>query len=239
MTQTIKHANTLTEKQWRFLARSTRKPVAIGYIRVSPAGQDTKTGMQEISKFAEDNGWPIYIIATEQVSGMTGWNTRQILKCLADRLKPGDRLIVHDFSNLGRSVSNIINLVAFLHKKEIAVYDINNKWHLDDGIQTQTILMFCKMADQMDRALISMRVKEGLALRKAKGLPLGRKKGTGKSKLDKHKNEITELLKAGSTKAYIMKRFGTSKTNLYNWLSRNELDKITPVYLADNNRPGK
>jgi DNA invertase Pin-like site-specific DNA recombinase len=170
---------------------------------------------------------------------MTNWKTRQVLKCLADRLKSGDRLIVHDFSNLGRSIADIITLIAFLHKKKIAVYDIKNNWHLDDGIETRTILMFCKMTDQIDKSLISMRVKEGLAIRKSKGLPLGRKKGVGRSKLDKHKNEIIDLLKTGSTKAYIMKRFGTSKTNLYNWLSRNKLDRITPVYLTENSRQGK
>jgi DNA invertase Pin-like site-specific DNA recombinase len=239
MTQPIKYTDELTEKQQRFLACSTRKPVTIGYIRISPAGQDIKTAMQEMSKFAEDNGWPIYIVAKERLSGMTGWKTRQILKSLTDRLKPGDRLIVQDFSNLGRSIADVINLIAFLHKKDIAVYDIKNKWTLNNCIETQTILMFCKMADQIDRALISMRVKEGLAIRKAKGLPLGRKKGVGRSKLDKHKNEIIDLLKTGSTKAYIMKRFGTSKTNLYNWLSRNKLDRITPVYLTENSRQGK
>jgi DNA invertase Pin-like site-specific DNA recombinase len=78
---------------------------------------------------------------------------------------------------------------------------------------------------------VSMRTREGLATRKAKGLRLGRKKGgPAPSKLDPHKDEIVSLLKSGSTKAYIMKKYATSKTNLYHWLKINKLDVITPVY---------
>ena len=49
------------------------------------------------------------------------------------------------------------------------------------------------MATQMDSALISMRVKEGLALRKAKGLPLGRKKGIGKSLLRAAEDDVLAM----------------------------------------------
>ena len=95
--------------------------------------------------------------------------------------------------------------------------------------------MLQKISAQVDHEVISMRVTEGLAARRAKGLPIGRKKGAvAKSKLDAHKNEIISLLKAGSTKAYIIKKFETSKTNLYHWLKRNDLENTTPVYNAGN-----
>jgi len=40
------------------------------------------------------------------------------------------------------------------------------------------------MAAEIEHDLISSRTKEGLRARKASGLPLGRPKGIGKSKLD-------------------------------------------------------
>ena len=42
------------------------------------------------------------------------------------------------------------------------------------------------MASEFERGLISARTKEALRARPASGLPLGRPKGPGKSKLDKH-----------------------------------------------------
>lgn len=49
-------------------------------------------------------------------------------------------------------------------------------------------------------------------------------KGPGKSKLDKHREEIVALLKNGSTKKYVAQKFATSQPNLHNWLKKNKID---------------
>lgn len=49
------------------------------------------------------------------------------------------------------------------------------------------------MAAEIERDLISSRIKEALKARKAAGVP----KGPGKSKLDPFKEEIVALLKNG------------------------------------------
>jgi DNA invertase Pin-like site-specific DNA recombinase len=72
--------------------------------------------------------------------------------------------------------------------------------------------------------LISKRTKEALGVRKAAGVKLGRPKGTGKSKLDKHREEIVALLRNGSSKKFVADRYGTSQVNLYNWLNKNNID---------------
>jgi DNA invertase Pin-like site-specific DNA recombinase len=78
--------------------------------------------------------------------------------------------------------------------------------------------------------LISKRTTEGLRVARAKGKLLGRPRGPGKSKLDKHKDEIISLIKTGSTQVYIAKKYGTSQPNLYNWIKKNGLQKIKPEY---------
>ena len=65
---------------------------------------------------------------------------------------------------------------------------------------------------------------------RAKGKLLGRPKGPGKSKLDKHRDEIIALLKTGSTQVYIAKKYSTSQPNLYNWLRKHDLAGINPEY---------
>ena len=54
--------------------------------------------------------------------------------------------------------------------------------------------------------MISARTKEALRARRASGLPVGRPKGPGKSKLDKHRPEIEALLANGSTQKFIATR---------------------------------
>jgi DNA invertase Pin-like site-specific DNA recombinase len=80
------------------------------------------------------------------------------------------------------------------------------------------------IAAEIERDLISKRTKEALRARKAKGIKLGRPKGPGKSKLDKYHDEIVALLKNGSTKSFVSKKYGTTLPNLYNWLKKNEIN---------------
>ena len=63
-----------------------------------------------------------------------------------------------------------------------------------------------------------------LAACKAAGVRLGRKPGSGKSRLDRYRPEIEALLQNGSRKNFIAKRYGVTEPTLYNWLSKNSID---------------
>lgn len=69
--------------------------------------------------------------------------------------------------------------------------------------------MIFSIASEIERDLISKRTIEALRARKQKGLPLGRPKGLGKSKLDEYKEEILALLNNGSSKVFVAKRYKT------------------------------
>lgn len=79
------------------------------------------------------------------------------------------------------------------------------------------------MVSEIERDLISKRTKEALQTKKANGIKLGRPKGPGKSKLDTHKLEIEALLKNGSTKKFIAKRYNSTPANLHNWIKKNKI----------------
>ena len=81
---------------------------------------------------------------------------------------------------------------------------------------------------EIERDLISERTKQGLLAAKKKGVKLGRPKGYGKSKLDEFKIEIEALLKNGSSKSFIARRYKTSLPNLYKWLQKHQI----PLKLA-------
>jgi DNA invertase Pin-like site-specific DNA recombinase len=112
-----------------------------------------------------------------------------------------------------------MNLVSFLDMSRISSSE-----SLDTSTQWRTYAM----AAEIERDLISQRTKEGLRAARAKGTMLGRPKGPGKSKLDKVRPEIEALLKDGSPKTFIAKRYWTTPADLYTWLKKNKID-VNPV----------
>jgi DNA invertase Pin-like site-specific DNA recombinase len=194
----------------------------VAYLRVSTADQNTEKNKKEILLFANDRKFGNVDFFEEQVSGKKSWKEREI-KNIIDGLGEGDRLIVPELSRLGRSMLEIMEILAVAKEREIHIYDIKGNWELNGSIQSKVMAMVFSIAAEIERDLISSRTKEALQARKAAGVKLGRPKGPGKSKLDQYREEIIALLKTGSSKTYLAKKYGTSLPNFYNWLKKNEI----------------
>jgi DNA invertase Pin-like site-specific DNA recombinase len=194
----------------------------VGYLRVSTVDQDLDKNKHDIYEFANNRDFGKIKWVEEKVSGKKPWKEREI-KTVIDELDEGDRLIVPELSRLGRSMLEIMEILAIAKEKGIHIYDIKGNWELNGSIQSKVMAMVFSIAAEIERDLISSRTKEALRARKAAGVKLGRPKGPGKSKLDKHKEEIIALLKTGSTKTYLAKKYETSLPNFYNWLTKNNI----------------
>jgi len=199
------------------------------YLRVSTFEQDTEKNKADILKFANDRDFGKVHFVEEKVSGIKSWKERKI-KNIIDELGNDDRLIVPELSRLGRSMLEIMEIMAVAKEKGIAIYDVKNGWSLNGSIESKVMAMAFSIAAEIERDLISKRTIEGLKSARAKGKLLGRPKGVGKSKLDVHKDEIIALMKTGSTQVYIAKKYKTSQPNLYNWIKKNGLQNIKPEY---------
>jgi len=199
------------------------------YLRVSTFEQDTEKNKADILKFANDRDFGKVHFVEEKVSGIKSWKERKI-KNIIDELGNDDRLIVPELSRLGRSMLEIMEIMAVAKEKGIAIYDVKNGWSLNGSIESKVMAMVFSIAAEIERDLISKRTIEGLKAARAKGKLLGRPKGVGKSKLDVHKDEIIALMKTGSTQVYIAKKYKTSQPNLYNWIKKNGLQNIKPEY---------
>lgn len=200
----------------------------VSYLRVSTDGQETEKNKADILLFANDRKFGNVEFVEEKISGKVSWKTRKI-KTIIDELGEGDRLIVPELSRLGRSMLEIMEILSVAKQKGIIVYDIKNDFELNGKFQGELMAMIFAIAAQIERDLISARTKEGLRAARAKGHVGGRPKGPGKSKLDQYKEEIIALLKNGSRKEFIAKRYNTTAPNLWNWLKKNQIDiKPTP-----------
>jgi len=202
----------------------------IGYLRVSTNAQDIEKNKADILAFANERDFGKVEWVDETVSGAKSWKERKLKSEVFDVLKSGDRLIVPEFSRLGRSMLEIMEILKIAHDRGIAVFDIKNHWDLNGSIQSKCMAMMLSMVAEIERDLIIKRTREGLRAAIAKGKILGRPKGPGKSKLDAHKEEIINFLKTGSTQVYIAKKYKTTQPNLHNWIKKNGLSDIKPVY---------
>ena len=198
-------------------------------LRVSTEDQDTEKNKADVLKFANDRDFGKVHFVEEKVSGIKSWKERKIKKII-DELGEGDILIVPELSRLGRSMLEIMEILALAKEKGIAIYDVKNGWELNGTIQSKVMALVFSIAAEIERDLISKRTTEGLRVARAKGKLLGRPKGPGKSKLDGHREEIISLIKTGSKQTYIAKKYGTSQPNLYNWLKKNRLRDIKLEY---------
>ena len=221
----INHGKTETEKR-NVLGKDQKMkmPKTVAYLRVSTINQDLEKNKADILKLANDRNFRKVKFIEEKASGYkTGWKDRKVKKIIDD-LQKGDRLIVPEMSRLGRSMLDILQLLSVCKEKGIDVHAVKGNWSLNGTIESKIVMTIYAMAAEIERDLISQRTKEGLRAARAKGKMLGRPKGPGKSKLDKFRPEIEALLKDGSPKTFIAKRYRTTPANLYNWMKKKGID---------------
>jgi len=210
----------------------SKKPKTIGYLRVSTIDQDLEKNKHEILEMANNKDFGKVEWVEEKVSGKKSWKERKI-KGVIDSLGGGDRLIVPELSRLGRSMLEIMEMLSIAKDKGICIYAVKGGWELNGSIQSKVMAMAFSIAAEIERDLISKRTTEALRARKAAGVQLGRPRGPGKSKLDKYREEIIALLKNGSTKSFVAKKYGTTLPNLYNWLKKNRVNPEPNLNLND------
>ncbi len=122
-----------------------------------------------------------------------------------------------------------IEILSVAMQRGIRVYSVKGDWHLDNSIQSKIMAMAFSMAAEIERDLISQRTKEALRAKKAAGIPLGRPKGPGKSKLDPFQPEIEALLANGATKTFIAERYSSTPANLTNWMKKHGVIRPQPI----------
>ena len=197
----------------------------VAYLRVSKDSQDVKNQRLAILEFARREKMEVDDFVEITVSSRKSTKERKVDQLL-EELDTGDTLIVSELSRMGRSVGEIITTVDTLVKKKIRFIAVKEGIRLNGSqdMQTKVMVTMFSLFAEIERDLISMRTKEGLAAAKASGKKLGRPKGVlGKSKLDGREDEIKRLLAIGVSKASIAKITGVDRSTLYNFIRSREL----------------
>ncbi|MEN8146942.1 MAG: recombinase family protein [Campylobacterota bacterium] len=171
-----------------------------GYLRVSKDDKELTKQKSLILQYAQNDGSVIDdFIEVQPYSKKTAKQKR--IELLLSRVSRGDKIVVAEFSRLGRNMLEVLNLIEALEKEEISVIFVDQpelSTTKNNPILQELLTVYGYFAEA-ERAFISTRTKEGLAAVKAKGIKLGRPKGhkNRERALDSHRDEIMELLNLG------------------------------------------
>lgn len=146
-----------------------------GYVRVSTEEQNLENQKKAISEKYKVRKW-----IEEKKSGTIDYHKRN-LGVLIEQLKEGDILVTTEISRLGRSLNMIFRIISELQNKGVRVIAIKNNFDLNpqkkNDITSQVLMFAFGLSAQIERDLISERTKQGLAVAKANGKQIGRRKG--------------------------------------------------------------
>ena len=205
-----------------------RKSKVIGYLRVSTIDQNTEKNKSQILTFSNDHDFGKVTFVEEKVSGSVSWKKRK-LKMVVDELQKDDIIIVPELSRLGRSLSDVLNILQVLTDKDIKIFSVKENFQINgNDLQSKILKVFLSLFSEISVDMLKMRVSEGLAAARLKGRIGGRPKGSGTSKFDTHKDEIVSLIQKGVKKNYIAKSYGLTPGALSSWLKKNKLTHIKP-----------
>ena len=190
----------------------------VGYLRVSTEKQHPKNQMDEIRRYAQQNGMEIDLWVSEIVSGKKKASGRKLGRTIS-KMKRGDTLIVSEVSRLSRTLTDIMTIMGKCLKKGVNIYTVKEQYRFDDTINSKILCFAFGLVAEIERNLISLRTKEALALRKSEGKVLGRRKGYT-PKLDmlvENEGHLKAMQSDGYSISEICRTLGISRNTYYKY----------------------
>lgn len=175
----------------------------IGYARVSTDDQNLDLQRDALQKAG------CGLIYEEAASGKNA--ARPELEQCRKALRAGDTLVVWRLDRLGRSLPDLVQIVAELEQRGVGFESLTEKIETDSAAGRLVFHVFAALSE-FERNLIRERTQAGLAAARARGRAGGRK-----PKLDaKQIRQIKVLLSDPNTcVAELARDYGVSRTTLY------------------------
>ena len=149
------------------------------YTRVSTEEQTVEMQITAGKRYCEGEGWD-YDIFTDKISGATtsrpGFD--EMMSGVRERPKPRyQAIIIWKLDRLGRSTIHLLQLLEEFRNKDIQI--VITTGHIDTS-KPEGRLFFTIIAGfaELEREYIKQRIQASMDTKKAKGIPLGRKKGS-------------------------------------------------------------
>ena len=190
----------------------------IGYGRTSTVDQKLDLQIDALEKYGCEQ------IYSEKKSGTI--RHRPELDKMLESLRSGDEVVIWKLDRIGRSLQNLIEIVAIIQSKGAGIVS------LQDNINTTTpsgklvFHMFGALAE-FERSLISERTKAGLQAAKDRGRKLGRPEGLSKKAEEKSRLVQSYYEEGKLSVSEICDVVGISRRTFYNYLQRRDVTLIS------------
>lgn len=191
--------------------------MVIAYLRVGTSNKELlEEQKDEIKRYASDHNINIDKWITD-VTVDKGKEDERNLAMVLDRMQKGDSLVLSDISRLGRTLSEVMEIMGRCMEKSVQIYSIKDRYILDQTLDLPVMGSVFRLVKEIEHSLMSTRTKEALSHKKSIGGPLGRPKGSAakQSFLDANKEEVISMLERGDTVMEICKRFNVSRNTYY------------------------
>jgi len=184
----------------------------IGYMRLSTNKEEQKFDRQLAQLENCDH------IYSDRISGAK--RNRPQLDLMLSELQEGDIVLIVSIDRLSRSTKDLLEIVDTIKAKGASLKSINDVW-LDttsDNPMSEFLLTVMGALGQMERQMITQRVREGVKVAKDKGVKFGRPTA--------NRNKVAyaiELYRKGEhTVKEITDITGISKATLYRRIKEQE-----------------
>ena len=183
---------------------------AVIYARVSSTGERQSTARQvaDLTDYASRNGLEVVEVYEEHISGAKRNDERAVLtECIDYAITNRvDVVLFSELSRCGRAVWEVLDTIrtlkdngvnAYFQKEGLSLFSVDGKENSYLAIMV-SVLGVCA---QMERENISYRLNSGRKLAIEKGVKMGRKVGSVKSKEQKQEeySKVIRSLKAGKS----------------------------------------
>ena len=173
----------------------------IAYVRVSTTDQNEARQNEALNKYNIDKWY---------VEKITGKDTnRPKLIEMLDFIREDDTVYVEEFSRLGRSTQDLLDIVQHIENKGAKFISIKENFDTKTPAGRLQMTMMAAIAD-FERSMILERQREGIAIAKKEGKYKGRKK-IKRTDIDIH---YDRYMSRKASKTQIANELGISRNTL-------------------------
>lgn len=193
-----------------------------GYCRCSMEKKQTCSNQHfAIKEYAKRNGLEIDKWVEENISSRKPLSKRE-LGVLMGKLTSNDTLIITEVSRLARNLYELAGILQDAINKDVKIISIKENYTFKNDLQSKIMAYTFGLAAEIERDLISNRIKMSLDKLKKQKVKLGRPLGAESKclKLTKNRKKIKELMDKGLSQAKIAKILNVHPTTMCRFLKR-------------------
>ena len=134
--------------------------MVIAYLRVGTSNKELlEEQKDEIERYASNHDMNVDKWITDVTVDKGREDERNLARVL-DRMQKGDSLIFSDISRLGRTLSEVMDIMGRCMEKGVQIYSIRDRYILDQALDLPVMGNVFKLVTEIEHSLMSIRTKE-------------------------------------------------------------------------------